>query len=378
MCADKQISYSEWGDLILGDKNVYSSENLRKSFYFVNKLIDKLDDECDFTDNEVLNEINERKRELEQAKVQFRDERNAWQKQNRISARNDANIGYLSEIIQQKGIENFDNHSIPIINNNDNDLAVLLSDLHIGTECSSTFGEFNTDIAKERLNKYLNEVIKIQKRHNSKNAYICVLGDTISGLIHLTVQITNRENIIEQVKVASELIARFCHKVSEHFENVFVSSVSGNHSRISATGSKDDALKADRLDDLVMYIVQGFLSHIQNIHFTENKLDSTIDYVSIRKQNYLLVHGDYDRITESGMFRLSSLVGFMPDGVFIGHKHTPEYHEINGIKVIQSGSLVGGGSDDYTIEKRLYGKPSQTICVCTDTGIDCIYNVQLS
>ena len=42
-CSDKKISYSEWGDYILGTDNNYSSENLRKAFYVVYKLLNKID-----------------------------------------------------------------------------------------------------------------------------------------------------------------------------------------------------------------------------------------------------------------------------------------------------------------------------------------------
>ena len=45
----------------------------------------------------------------------------------------------------------------------------------------------------------------------------------------------------------------------------------------------------------------------------------------------------------------------------------------SGIKIIRGGSLAGSG-DDYTIEKRLTGKASQMVCVCTNKGIES-YNV---
>ena len=37
-CSDKRITYSEWGDCVLGAENVYSSDNLRKAFYCVSKM----------------------------------------------------------------------------------------------------------------------------------------------------------------------------------------------------------------------------------------------------------------------------------------------------------------------------------------------------
>ena len=44
--------------------------------------------------------------------------------------------------------------------------------------------------------------------------------------------------------------------------------------------------------------------------------------------------------------------------------------------MIRGGSLAGSG-DDYTIEKRLSGKPSQMVCVCNKRGVACYYPIEL-
>ena len=64
-CSNKQITYSEWGDYILGTENVYSDDNCRKGFYIVSKLIDKLDSNCEITDDKLIKEIEIKKRELQ-------------------------------------------------------------------------------------------------------------------------------------------------------------------------------------------------------------------------------------------------------------------------------------------------------------------------
>ena len=54
------------------------------------------------------------------------------------------------------------------------------------------------------------------------------------------------------------------------------------------------------------------------------------------------------------------------------------YKEVNGLKIIQSGSLAGSG-DDYCIQKRLTGHANQTLIVTDEKGsIDAIFNVELS
>ncbi|MBO7714012.1 MAG: hypothetical protein J6S85_10610, partial [Methanobrevibacter sp.] len=51
--------------------------------------------------NEYHDELSNTKRELERAKIQFRDERNAWQRQNYNSARVEHKLNYLEKWIKE-------------------------------------------------------------------------------------------------------------------------------------------------------------------------------------------------------------------------------------------------------------------------------------
>ena len=323
--------------------------------------------------DEYAQEISEMKRELERAKIKFRDERNAWNKQNYIDARVEEKLDLLEKELLSQGRVNFDTHD----NTNavsDNDVFIILSDFHIGQCFSSAWGEYNSNIAKKRLNQLLNEVVAIQKMHNSENCFISLQGDMISGNIHKTIQVTNRENVIEQIKVASELISSFCYEISKVFNKVFITSVVGNHSRMDR---KDEALHDERLDDIISWGVELSLKHIDNIYMLENNIDSGIAKMDIRGKVYVGVHGDYDRYSNSGVSNLCMHLGFIPYAITYGHLHTCAIDETNGVKMIRGGSLAGSG-DSYTIEKRLSGKPSQMVCVCNKNGVVCYYPIELN
>lgn len=353
--------------------NSYGECKYRKSYKAFQKMYDaNLDTLSDV--NNYSESILEQKRELEKAKIQYRDERNAWNKQNYLDARVSKDLDYLGEKLNEIGKEIFDINYSPISINSNNDLIVCLSDLHIGESFNSWFGEYNSDIAKERLNKYLNKIIEIGKRHNIENVYIELLGDQISGNIHLTIQVSNRENLIDQIKLSSELIASFCVELSNYFKHVYVAGIAGNHSRIVA--KKEEAIKDERLDTLITWIIKQMTAHIKNLDVFENNIDSGISSISVRGNTFIGVHGDMDLMSENGISRLVMAIGKIPYAILGGHRHTPAYMEFNTVKYIQSGSLVGCG-DDYTISKRLTGRASQTVLVCNENGIDCIYNIDL-
>lgn len=373
MAAEKQISYTEMGDAILGDENVYGEDNLRKAFYVLNKLCKKLDDDLRYDEKDVLNEIKEQKRQLEEAKVQFRDERLAYNSQNRNSARLGQKLEYLETALKELGNERFVSSYIPYVKS-DNDLLVILSDLHIGQCFNSAFGSFNSDIAKDRLQQYLDNVIRIRETHNSQNAYVVLAGDLISNSIHKALAVTNRENVIDQIKIAIDYITSFCYELSKHFENVYLTDCAGNHSRIDR---KEDALHDERLDILISWTVSKLLANVSNFSVIEDgRIDTGISEFDIRGKTYVAVHGDYDDLSKRAMAQLSMMLGQIPYACIMGHRHFPAITDESGIRIIQSGSLSGAG-DDYTIEKRLNSKPSQTVCVCTKDGVECIYPVML-
>lgn len=318
-------------------------------------------------------EVDAMKRELERAKIKFRDERIAWNKQNYIDARVEEKLDLLERELLSQGRINFDIHKNVDITS-DNDILIILSDFHIGQCFDSMWGQYNSDIARKRLNQLLGEIIAIQKIHNSENCYVSLQGDMLSGNIHKTIQVTNRENVIEQIKIAGELISSFCYELTKVFNQVFMSSVVGNHSRID---KKDESLHDERLDDIISWGIELSLKHIDNFHILERKYDSGIAEINIRNKSYIAVHGDYDRYTNAGVSNLCMHLGFIPYAITYGHLHTCAIDEANGVKMIRGGSLAGSG-DDYTIEKRLSGKPSQMVCVCNKKGVVCYYPIELN
>lgn len=371
------LSWSELADIfnkeLLDDDIEYNESTYRKKYQqaktFYEDVFSKM------ISDEYNAEIMAQKRELQRAKIAFRDERNAWQKQNYTDSRIEQKLDLLEDKLSEIGKVNFDicekdNYVI----GSDNDIVCCLSDLHIGATFSSKFGEYNTDVALSRLNKYLEEIIRIGALHKSENVYIELLGDLISGNIHKSIQVSNRENVIEQIKIASEYIASFCYELSKHFANVYIAGVAGNHSRL--IDKKDEAIHDERLDTLITWIIEQTTKHIDNITVLNTNLDSGISMIKVRGNTFVGVHGDYDTQNKSKVSDLVMMLGLFPTAILSGHKHFPSYTEFNGIKLIQSGSLVGSG-DDYTIEKRLSGKASQTVFICNNKGIQCIYNIEL-
>ena len=160
ICSQKDI-IGTWSDVasiinrLTG--NDFGESTYRKKFQSFQEMLNA--NQSKFSESsEQLKEIELQKRELEREKIKFRDERNAWQKQNYSDARVEQKLDLLEEQLLSQGKVNFKKHGDVNISSN-NDILVILSDFHIGQTFSSPWGNYNSDIAKGRLSQLLSEII---------------------------------------------------------------------------------------------------------------------------------------------------------------------------------------------------------------------------
>lgn len=354
----------------IDESDYRGSSAYRKQYNVVRKFLDA----GVFSENaDVEEDYRLRKEELQKEKQKLSDERVALNKLLREEARFEENLSII-----ERAIKNNSEATLPPVKNriesNGCDLIVQLTDIHYGLDVSSYFGEYNPEVAAQRMSDYLAEIISIAKTHKAGDVYVLLGGDELNGNIHPTVQLQNRENIVDQVIKVSELIADFIYELSKHFNTVYVNSVSGNHSRV---GNKDQVLRGERMDDLIPWYIQARLGHIDSIKYIgENNYDPTIANFTVRGKQYWMVHGDYDRFSEAGLQRLVMMIGVIPEAIFFGHLHKCSYDDISNVKLIRSGSFCGT-ADDYTVSKRITGKASQMVTVVDGDGVKACYPVTL-
>lgn len=367
------VDYTELAELAYGQP--YSSDVARRMFYGSKRTLELIaaDRAGDIDDVDILSELDEKMIELRKERQKFYDQRNAFNKVVRDRSRQEE----LNEIIVD-AIHNGElprlNYERNIIEASNNDLLVSLNDLHYGAVHSNYWNEYNSSIARDMIARYLDRIIQIAETHHSENCIVWQNGDAISGAIHRSIQITNKENVIEQVMGASELIAEFIAELSKYFKTVKFVSVSGNHSRIDP--NKENALVDERLDDLIEWYVSARLQNFENVEIgSGEKIDSTMYLIDIRGKNYCGVHGDFDG-SASKVQSLQTMVGKPLYAVLSGHMHHNKVDEVQGVKTVMAGSFLG--MDSYCVQKRIYGRPEQMICVCDENGIVCHYDIPLN
>ena len=316
---------------------------------------------------EYHDELSNTKRELERAKIQFRDERNAWQRQNYNSARVEQKLDYLEKVITESNPTDL---QISLRENNAKKTAIITcSDWHIGECFDNEWGCYNSDIARERITEYASKAIQRCILEGVSNVIIAGCGDLCSGNIHAAIAVTNRENVIEQIMLASEYMLGFVKAFVDKGFVVTFTNIAGNHSRISR---KDEAVKDERLDNLVGWFVSTHLASYPNFRYVKPQ-DTTLAEID----GFWFVHGDNDGFSKAGLSSLVLAKGYKPAAIFSGHLHTFAIDDCYDVKMCRGGSLCGSGND-YTIEKRLKGKPTQLMAIAEDGEVCQFYNITLN
>ena len=280
------IDYSELSEYVYGQ--AYSSDVARRMMYGSKKTLDLLDEEkmAAVKDRDISDEMGLKIIELQKERQKFYDQRMAYNKILRERAREEE----LNEIIQECVASgrlaelHFGNDAF-LQFTSDNTLLVSLNDLHYGANIDNAWCRYNSSICAKMMENYLQKIISIANVHMSEDCVVWAAGDCISGNIHRSIQVSNKETVIEQIMGVSELIAQFLAELSRHFRTVRFVSVAGNHSRIEP--NKENAITAERLDDLVEWYLAARLQNAENIIIDDShKLDHTISLFSIRGKNY--------------------------------------------------------------------------------------------
>lgn len=370
--------YEELSERLFGDGSCFSATEVRKRMYGMKAVIDAIEREGEdaIRSTDRMSELDRKKIELQAERQKFYDQRNAFNKLVRERSRQEELNEILVKSIQEGDLPRLDYEFDPygVVTQSDNDLLVSLNDIHYGATVENYWNTYNSDICREMMCRYLDRIIQIARTHSSQNCIVWANGDEISGNIHKSITVTNKENVIEQIKGVSELIAEFIAELSKHFVTVTFVSVAGNHSRLDP--NKDNALVSERLDDLIEWYLAARLQSFENVIIGGGeKVDETMYLIDVRGKTYCGVHGDFDG-SANKIQALQTMARKPLYAVLSGHLHHCKMDDVQGIRTIMAGSFLG--MDDYCVQKRIYGRPEQMVCVCDETGVRCSYNVSLN
>ena len=263
-----------------------------------------------------------------------------------------------------------------------------LADTHIGdnVEADEMVGlnSYNIDIFNIRLYGWATQVLTLAElRRNSveiDELVIPMLGDMISGDIHMELALTNNDHNMGQMIRGANLIAQALMFLAPHFDKVRVPCVVGNHGRMT----RKPPMKNKYMDwDYMLYQwVSVFCRNQKNIEFHIPK--SFMTSVEVKNRNILVSHGDFvngagsGTAISKGILNMRNILQFrkglqdeigklrneeigLPeyfDSVLIGHFHRIDEIDIGTGAIHICGCMKGG--DEFAMQRvQAINKPRQ-------------------
>lgn len=315
-------------------------------------------------------ELDVKIQEMRREKIKLSDARVEYNRLIRQEARKESYADMVKRII----CENVEPMNIPVhytLFNSSTDLLVHLTDIHTGIEIHNWKNDFDSDILKQRIEKFTSDILDIRGMHQSENCYL-VVGEILSGIIHNNLRLQNNMDLMEQFKYVSELISAMLSRMANHFNHIYVYTTPGNHSRISP--KKEDALDGENMDVLLPFYLKARMQNFENITICDNNIEPEIAMFNIRGNNIFAAHGHKDS-SSNVVQNFTLMFGIKPQIVLLGHRHTNSMETVYDTKVIQSGCV--SGSDNYATSIRKTNRPEQTVSVIGDGGLICLYDIQL-
>lgn len=375
LCENKDYFELSWNDVAelinteTGEK--HSPDVFRKFWRYFKEGYDYAV-ETKVTDNDVLKEIQDKTIDFQKSKFQFQDQKRELTN----IVRQQARFEHLKEEIHKSILELKEHKPLQFKSNNNNSptlskqALVLLGDWHFGSDFSNSLNTYNPTVFKQRVEKLVQKVIEYGKRNEISVLKVAILGDMISGLIHVSTRVQSSEDVIKQIQIVSEVLSEVIAKFSNHFDEVKVTNVIGNHSRTVA--NKTESILKENFENLIPWYLESRLKDFLNVSITNNADGYVIDDVDGEK--FIYVHGDLDYVSNTAK-TLPQMLGFVPKYIFAGHIHHNTVKEHGRTTVITNGSLCG--IDDYAISKRFFAEPMQKFMVLDGSDIECMYDIKL-
>lgn len=322
---------------------------------------------------EEIEKLNEKILEEREERLRLTDLRTLVNKKIREYNRIKSMENILSEKIEDMELPKTVEYNFKDSEKIEKEGILMLSDWHYGEGVDIFLNQYNPTIAKERVDYLIDKTIEHCRTHGIQILNVFSLGDIISGENYSTIRLENRENLIEQILNASDVLAQAVSKLSLHIPCIKFAMCTGNHER--SIESKKEALNKDNYTDIIKKFVKLRLQNIDNIEFIENKYDNEMINMNILGLNVVGLHGDKVRKNQEA-YQLSSLIGDNVNIVCLGHWHEVGEETNFRAMIYRNGSLVG--SNEYSRNLNLHAIPTQKLLILNKYGCECSYNIRLN
>lgn len=270
-------------------------------------------------------------------------------------------------------------------------MALMLSDLHIGAEYSKSetggIAEYSVQIARQRMKNLKHALVDIHELHSKlydiKTLNIFSLGDLVAGMNQVgawsATGISNAYPIVDQTIISVQVIQDCIYNWCQIFDNINVYCCYGNHGRVSKSGEQKNHCNWDYVAHKML---QARFKGNKKVKFSIPQ--TWYQRVEIEGHSFLMTHGDFVRgaggspVNGLRTFqqKMTGILGKPSNYVCCGHFHNTAQLRTNSGTALVNGSVCG--SDIYSLSMQLHSPASQTLFgISKKRGMTYKYNLDL-
>lgn len=263
-----------------------------------------------------------------------------------------------------------------ILNTTDSEAVIAWADWHYGMVTDNIWNKYDTNICRQRVERFVSKSIQHIQRHGVKTLHIMLLGDAAHGSIHTGCRVASEEDACDQLMQSSEIMAEAINELSSYVSKVNVYATYGNHLR--TIQNKHDSVHSDNMEKIIPWWLEQRLQNNNRVNVIKSDYYEFI-YLNVCGYDIVGAHGDLEKFKQFGLTvntLFTKRYGKTIDYTVSADKHHIEEFETMGIESVLVRSLCG--TDEYANNHRLYSAPGQTLMIFTpEDGRECTYNIKL-
>lgn len=362
------LSEDDWQDIIDRHDLDINRDTLRKNCtgifgsVFVKQYYEEKNAKEEYSDDEYIQKLEDKKRELERARIKLNSDKIEYNKWLREDCRNEMIVEKLVDAISQ--LEPLNVPSPLSYKENDRAFLLCFGDEHYGTELSvkDLFGheinKYSPEIFEIRMNELLSQVIEIIKKENIRVLNIFSMGDEIDGILRVSQLMKLRYGVVESTIKYAEFISNWLNELS-NYVNIKYYHTNGNHSELRMIGQPKGTFIEDNMDKVVVEFIRERLKDNQNFQIIENPTGYM--FTQLCDYHVLGFHGETKNMTQQ-MQDFEKIYGVPIDYLIAGHLHHSKSETVGiNSEVINIPSIIG--IDDYSMKLNKTSNAGATLLV---------------
>jgi hypothetical protein len=376
------IDYVEMGNSLLGDKNSYGSDNLRKAFYVLQKVCDLIDDNYNYTSDDILKELELRKFEIQKERKKLQTINSVYQENARLEGRNELYWEQIADAIKSSEPIKIPDTKEIFVSNGCGIGCLVIADAHYGRVAEildldgSVINKYDPEEFENRMWLLL-EKIEEDRSYNMYNSiFVKDLGDVVEGILRSGTSLLNLKygNIKSAIKYARFMSQWLCSLSKRLNVPVSYSLSGGNHDILRILDSRPQ-FEDENIAEVIVEIIQ---LQVRLASANDKKINVSVrDYNAVYYDtffdiNTLSYHGS-SKDMEKDLNFFENLYNVKIDILFAGHFHTKQEESV-GFGTIGDKEIIRVPSicsiDDHNLKIRKASRAGAKFIVFTETGKD--------